>query len=77
MRADSLNLPVSRYVREVALGHRLKSRADAMLINDLNRIGVNLNQLARVANSTHRIDAETQLRQLLARIDRALQELLF
>ena len=77
MRAESLNLPVSRYVREVALGHRLKSRADAMLIHQLNRIGVNINQLAKVANATKRLDAEDRLREVLARLDRALTELLF
>ena len=76
MRADSLNLPVSRYVREVALGHRLKSRADAMLIHHLNRIGVTVNQLAKVANATKRLGSEDRLREVLARLDQILYELL-
>ena len=75
-RATSLNLPFSRYVREVALGHRMKSLADAHLIHHLNRIGQNLNQLSRAANTARQIVHRDALAASLARLDELLLRLL-
>jgi len=75
-RADSLNLPFARYVREVALGHRLKSLADAHLIHHLNRVGNNLNQLARAANTARQLVHRDALVASLTRLDELLLRLL-
>lgn len=57
-KADKAGLSRSRFVREVALGYRLRERDTSVtpeLIRmnaHLGRIGNNLNQVARVGNSS-------------------------
>lgn len=57
-QALDLCLSLSDYGRQRILGHRIRSRRasvhDALLL-ELNRIGVNLNQIARAANSGQRL----------------------
>jgi hypothetical protein len=54
-RAAALGLTPSDYARRLATGSRVAAvtarRADPALVLALNRIGVNLNQIARAANS--------------------------
>lgn len=54
LQAHQAGLHPHDYVRRRTLGHRIvpprAHRADPALINELNRIGVNLNQLARAVN---------------------------
>ncbi len=53
-QAELAGLDVTEYVRRRVLGFQVPpaaGRADAALLSELNRIGVNLNQLARNANS--------------------------
>lgn len=53
-QAATARMLPTRYVRELVLGHRVQpitSAADDALLLELNRIGVNLNQLARALNS--------------------------
>ena len=73
--AAEVRLSPARYLREAALGARFQPRADAVLLAQLARIGNNLNQLARVANSTRAVPALRvlslaldELRALLARV---------
>ena len=52
-QADAARLPVSEFVRQRLLSGRVvppPSAIEASLISELNRIGVNLNQIARQVN---------------------------
>ena len=74
--ADTLCLPVARFIREASVGYNLRSRADSNLIRQLTAIGSNLNQLTRLAHQTQYVDSSGRLRRTLDRINRALDELL-
>lgn len=53
-QADLAGLDETEYVRRRVLGHKIilpPSKADAVLLMELNRIGVNLNQLTKQANA--------------------------
>ena len=54
-RAQAARLSVGAYLRRRALGQRVRMAADRRLgaaeLRELNRIGVNLNQMARAMNS--------------------------
>jgi hypothetical protein len=70
-RARICGAPLARYVRAVSLGampRERRHRATDEAIRQLARIGNNLNQLAREANSRDRFPME-------ARIDAAVDEL--
>ncbi|MEM6890250.1 MAG: plasmid mobilization relaxosome protein MobC [Pseudomonadota bacterium] len=55
MQARTAGLPETEYLRRRALGHAIppapQRSSDPALVSELNRIGVNVNQLAR---ATHR-----------------------
>jgi hypothetical protein len=70
-QAESAGVTVSDYLRRRALGYivpRVVGRRgpDPVLLSELNRIGVNLNQIARNQNSgrPERLDAEAVLDEL-------------
>lgn len=51
--ADAAGYPLSDYIRTLALTEEIKprkTRVDANTLTELNRIGVNLNQIAHAAN---------------------------
>lgn len=53
-QAEAAGLSTAAYVRRRILGLPVRakaSRVDASLLTELNRIGVNINQLARAANT--------------------------
>ena len=68
--------PVAVYVREVVLGHAMSSKADRAAARELHYIGVNLNQMARVANRTGRLHLAERLEQLLRDVQVAIAGLL-
>jgi hypothetical protein len=62
-RVRQAGLTASDYLRQAALAARVmvpstKSKADPALIAELNRIGVNLNQMTRTANGTGKVPPE-------------------
>ncbi len=63
--AAKAGLNPHEYARRRALGHRVVStsfrRSDPALINELNRIGVNLNQLARASNRGRELGEEVEV----------------
>ena len=64
------------YARRRVLGHRVppaRSQIDATLLSDLNRIGVNLNQLARANNSGADVQAEAAV--LLAQVRGIIEQI--
>lgn len=76
-RAKSAGLTQSAYLREVATTGRVvvkKPQTDFALVNELRRLGVNLNQLAKVANRTGNVPEG--LAATLARMDAVLDAVL-
>lgn len=65
----------STYLREAGLKARLRSRIDGATFAALGRIGNNLNQLARAANATHRVELSRLLAETLAELRAALREI--
>lgn len=75
VRASQVHLPPSTYVRETALGYRLSGRIDSAAVAALGRIGNNLNQLARLANTTGRLDHSQHLEAVLNELLDAIRRL--
>ncbi len=78
-RAQSAGLPLSTYARVKLTGGHAPApvvgrdpRAIRELANEIARVGNNLNQLAKVANQTGRLDHERALREVRDRIADAL-----
>lgn len=68
-QAAHAGIGAHEYARRRVLGHRVppaRSQIDASLLSELNRIGVNLNQLARATNRGAEVqgDAEALLAQV-------------
>ena len=77
-RSEECGLSLSDYLRSTALGampRRRPGQLQAGYARHLARIGNNLNQLARVANTTGRIPAQRQLEGTLAALRQVLTEL--
>lgn len=58
-KANAAGLDLSEYCRRRALGYRLpavRTGADERLLLEVNRIGVNLNQIAKAANLGRSLD---------------------
>ncbi len=75
VRASEVRLPPSTYVRQTSLGYRLSGRINARAICELGRIGNNLNQLARLANTTGRLEHSQQLEAVLDELLDAIRRL--
>ena len=73
-KAAAANLPPSTFIRRAVLGRQILHRTTPEAIQALNRIGVNVNQLARVANTTGRVPPE--LRAVLEQVEAAVDQLL-
>ena len=77
-RADLCRKPLSTFVREVALGSIPRARPGRLeekAIYHLGRIGNNLNQLARAANTTGRLVDERRLGAALDELLAAIRRL--
>ena len=68
-------LSISEYVRRRTLGRPVTSRVDADVERQLRRIGVNLNQLARVANAAGQVERGADLDALVGEIRRSIRVL--
>ena len=73
--AELVSSTLSEYGRAALLGFRVRAKADDEAIHKLNRIGVNLNQLTRVANATGRIREAEALQQRLLHLGAILERL--
>jgi len=77
-RARICGVPLARYVRDVSLGampRERRQRATDEAIRHLARIGNNLNQLAREANSRDRFPEEARIDTALDELRRAIEQL--
>ncbi len=75
-QAQAAGLTLAEFIRRRSLGLVVQpppARADASLVSELNRIGVNVNQLARSQNSGREFRGDWQavegeLRRLIAKV---------
>ncbi len=74
-RAEEVDLPPSVYVRQSTLGYRLSRRIDQKAIYHLGRVGNNLNQLARVANATGKVELNARLEGAIGELMDAIRRL--
>lgn len=75
-RAGMAGLSPSRYLRHVALGTPLGRRVNAEAVLALNRVGVNLNNLVRLATRDGQALAAADVAALLQQLRERLQDLL-
>lgn len=73
-KADTLNLTPASYLRHVGLNKKVSTpkierEAGIQLAKQLQGIGTNINQLAKIANTTGKIEAEEQLQYLRKVLD--------
>jgi hypothetical protein len=74
-RAARVGLSPGRYLRHAALGARLGGRVDERALAALGKIGANLNQLARAANTAGELVAHERLEAALGELRSVLSEL--
>jgi len=74
-RVAEVHLPPSTYDRETALGYRLSGRINSAAVASLARIGNNLIQVTRIANTTGRLDHSQYLEAVLNELLDALRRL--
>lgn len=73
--AASTSLSVSDYVRRRTLGRPIAQRVDIAARGELNRIGVNLNQIARVANEAGQVELAAEARAVFEEVTQAVRAL--
>ena len=74
-RAAEVRLPPSTYVRQTTLGYRLPGRINTAAVVALGRIGNNLNQLTRIANTTGSLEDSQHLEAVLNQLLDAIRRL--
>src|SRR3954451_21843248 len=75
-RASTAGLSPARFLRSVALGSPLGRRVNAEAVLALNRVGVNLNNLIRLATRTAQPFVAAEVTDLLNQLRNRLRELL-
>ena len=73
--AASTSLSVSDYVRRRTLGRPIANRVDIAARGELNRIGVNLNQIARAANEAGQVELADEARAVFEEVMQAVRAL--
>ena len=78
-RAQTARLSMGAYLRRRALGERVRMAAELRLgaaeLRELNRIGVNLNQMARALNS-RAVSSPAETQELVERVGELVAKLL-
>jgi len=76
VQAGHAGIGAHEYARRRVLGHRVspaRSQIDSSILTELNRIGVNLNQLARSHHSGDAVQDEAAV--LLARVQGLIEQI--
>lgn len=73
--AESTGLSVSDYVRRRTLGKPVAPLVDAVARRELNRIGNNLNQVARAANGAGQVELAAEAQAVYDEVRRAVRAL--
>ena len=71
LELEKTNLSFSSFTRNLLLKKKINSKTDDKLILEINRIGNNLNQIARAVNKQERINVLSEL----VKIERSIKEL--
>ncbi len=66
---------MSDYVRRRTLGRPIAQRVDVAARGELNRIGVNLNQIARAAHQAGQVELAAEARTVFEEVRQAIQAL--
>lgn len=80
-RAATVNLSVSDYIRNAVFGRRMpaasvdRSQLQAVAL-ELTRVGNNLNQLARIANTIGQVKSEQALQAVLDQLASAVERVI-
>lgn len=74
-RAERAGLSLSAYIRRRALGKPVKTQVDKQATHELNRIGVNLNQIAHVANAGDLEHIEAEAAETIEEVRALIEEL--
>ena len=61
LELEKTNLSFSSFTRNLLLKKKINSKTDDKLILEINRIGNNLNQIARAVNKQERINVLSEL----------------
>ncbi len=68
---EKTNLSFSSFTRNLLLKKKVNSKIDDLLLKEINRIGNNLNQIARAVNKQERINVLSEL----VKIEQSFKEL--
>ena len=71
LELEKTNLSFSSFTRNLLLKKKINSKTDDKLILEINRIGNNLNQIARAVNKQERINVLSEL----VKIEQNIKEL--
>ena len=71
LELEKTNLSFSSFTRNLLLKKKINSKTDDKLILEINRIGNNLNQIARAVNKQERINVLSEL----VKIEQSFKEL--
>ena len=71
LELEKTNLSFSSFTRNLLLKKKINSKLDDLLIKEINRIGNNLNQIARAVNKQERINVLSEL----VKIEQSIKEL--
>lgn len=71
LELEKSNLSFSSFTRNLLLKKKINSKTDDKLILEINRIGNNLNQIARAVNKQERINVLSEL----VKIEQSIKEL--
>lgn len=76
-KAEKLGLSVSEYIRRAALDGKIvvrQGKHDFQVVDQLHRIGVNINQQTRKLNATGKVSPE--LKSLWVKLERLLDQII-
>ena len=71
LELEKTNLSFSSFTRNLLLKKKINSKTDDKLVLEINRIGNNLNQIARAVNKQERINVLSEL----VKIEQSIKEL--
>ena len=71
LELEKTNLSFSSFTRNLLLKKKVNSKIDDLLLKEINRIGNNLNQIARAVNRQERINVLSEL----VKIEQSFKEL--
>lgn len=75
-RAERAGVTLSDYIRRRALGQKIATKVEEEAINQIRRVGVNLNQIARWANQSRDEAVRSAAEDVIKDVKTAMKQLL-